>query len=150
MFQHLDSGARPPDPSDLRFDVERRACALRQRRRLVATTALSMCLLLPAAIGYVGWRSVQPTRVHVFDELPTSEPATSGTASSALTTATPATPSTTAVDAPVTLLVVGTDRGLAPGGDASTNADTRVPRAAAPSRSNWHAAAHHAQLLRGP
>lgn len=123
MFQHLDERARPVDLDRLRSGVQRRAKVLHRRRRLMATTAFTI-LLLPVVAGYAVWRSVQPTRVHVFDDAPTSQPSTAITGASAPPTG--PTTAATEVDAgdPVTVLVVGTDRGVVTEGQSVVSTDT--------------------------
>lgn len=122
MFQHLDDHATDVDLDRFRVDVDRRAVALQRRRRVAATTGFA-AVLVPLLIGYTVWRGVQPTRVHVFDDLPTTQPATTIAASDTSVAPAATVSSPPAEGALITLLVVGTDRGLTED-QTSVRADT--------------------------
>lgn len=122
MFRHLDDNALPPDLRTLQLGVLERAAALHRRRRIVVTTAVAACLL-PVVLGYVAWMSVQPNRVRVLDGVPPRQPAVTSTVVGAPATVTPSSRPTQAAGA-VTVLVVGTDRGVMPGDQPIVSTDT--------------------------
>jgi LCP family protein required for cell wall assembly len=118
-FQHLDNTTGPQlDLDRLRVGVTERAATMRRRRRLLA--AGSLAVLLPLAGTVVAWQSMQPTRIHVLGN-PPSTIAGEVSQSTMVDPRTASAPPATATGAAVTILVTGTDRGL---GGEGARADT--------------------------
>ena len=107
MFLHLDDAETSAPVDDLWAGTLARARALRRRRRRLAAATTAVAMLVPAGAVAVAVRHLQPTRVHI-DATPssTSVDATSPSIESPPTSVAAGSAGT------ITVLVVGTDRGV--------------------------------------
>jgi LCP family protein required for cell wall assembly len=114
-FEHLDNPAVGElDLDRLRAGVTQRAGTIRRRRRFLRASG-SMAVVVPLVAGAVLWQSIQPTRIHVLGNPPSTIAAEASTTNMTDPTAT-STASAAVSGAAVTILVVGSDRGLSGGG----------------------------------